>query len=214
MKIKMADKGILKEKGFKYWWINVFIPHYKGQVIAITLIAGLIVYFVFSMVSGSSNSPDFMFSIVTRLPAYNEQGEGLEEFFWEQGYRTQSTVISLNEDMAAMIGNPAMSYELLMVNMINEDIAMFIIGESMLDYFEEQLDGFYLLEQLGLPAVAHNPYLTDLSNVSIMEDLWLNQEPMYGLIRIPRQQRNGLIKPEDTARIEKAVDSLRTLLHK
>jgi hypothetical protein len=212
MKIRGLEAKGGWDNGFKYWFKNVFWYHYRPFVFIGIAVIAIVGFSIFQSVTNPRIKPDFMLAIISGMPVFSEQGEGLDNFFAEFGFNTSSTVIMLNDEISGMGGNPMMGWELLMVTLVNTENAMFIVGESMLGVFEEQYDAFFLMDELGLPAADFNPRLADVSESAIIQDLMMVFEPMYALIRYPQQQRNGSISPEDTARTEKAVECLRILL--
>ncbi|MCL2704199.1 MAG: hypothetical protein FWE91_11425 [Defluviitaleaceae bacterium] len=207
MKERINNKEIIKEQGFKYWFTNVYWYHYRAHTIVGLAIIVFAIYSVVSFVTSREEEVDFFFAIVTVMPAHHAQGEMLEEFFAEHGYRTKGNVMSLPGD-----GSDMATWQLLMVTLVNEQYALYIVGESMLYYFGEQADGFWAIEELGLQASALSPMYADLSETLMLEGLMLNLEPMYALVRAPIIQRNGEFRQPDIERGLKAAEGIRLLL--
>jgi hypothetical protein len=194
------------DKGFKYWFTNVFWYHYRAHLFAGLAAAAVIIYFVYSMLN--KHVPDFMFALVSRNPVFDLHAEAVKTRFNERGYDTLGTALFLSEDNPEVM----LAWQLLMITMVDDEYALFFVGESALDSFEEQFEGFLPMSEAGFPPSALDPRMTEIPGDRIAADMGLGSETYYALIKRPRAENNGTIKPENTARTDKAAECLAGLL--
>jgi hypothetical protein len=195
----------MEEKGFKYWFTNVFWYHYRPHVI---VAAAVIIVAIFLIVDARSGpeGPEFNFAIITGQPAFPLQGIFLEEMLEPKGFNTSSLVLSFAD------GVDPMTYQQLLIVFVDDQYALILVGASMLGSFEESFDAFYSMGDFGLPESDFNPRLLDLTGTALMDTLFLNNEPMFGMIKLPPRERNGQASPASIARAERAAEVLRAML--
>lgn len=193
---------------FKYWFVNVYWYHYRIHTAVTVFVLVLAGFFIHAVVTRVD--PDFMFIVASEEPVIETQGLALADFFAENidvETELQYSVMYLNgyDDYTAA------NWQLLSVALVDAQYSLFIIGESMLPTFAEQLDGFYTMEELGLPSGPY-PELAPLDGVSLMAELSFSYEPMYALVKRPYPDRDSAAEDKNRIRSEKSVACLKALL--
>ncbi|MDR1703734.1 MAG: hypothetical protein LBS19_03490 [Clostridiales bacterium] len=193
------------DKGFKYWFDNVFWYHYKGHLFAGIALIAVIAYAVYSM--ANRHDPDFMFALASQNPVHSMQTEIITARFEEWGYDAPGTALFLNENNPEVM----IAWQLLMITMVDDDYAVFFVGESALDSFTDQIEGFLPMSEAGFPPAGIDPRMTEVP-AEITDGIGLGPETYYALIKRPKTDGDGSVKPEDAEKTNKAKESLARLL--
>ena len=184
---------------FKYWFVNVFWYHYKIHTAAALFALVLIGTSVHSF--ATRHTPDFLFVLMSDEPVFQAQGEALAGMFGEEtGADAVCTVLHMSGASEMSVYN----HQLFAISLIDEQYALFIVGESALPLFPELADGFAAMSGLGLPH-AVLPELAPLEGSLFMREILLDQEPMYALLKRPGREGGS-------ERFDKAAACLRALL--
>ncbi|MCL1807756.1 MAG: hypothetical protein FWG31_08650 [Oscillospiraceae bacterium] len=207
-----AEKRTMSGQGFKYWLKNVFWYHYRLRTFAILFAVFVIALTVYSTATAEKN--DFIFILMSEKPVAEEQAAELAEFWIESidGVTKLSYHALYLHDSSEYAMN---GWQLLQIALISDEHSVFIVGESLTWVFGENNNNilFYTAEELGLPSGGPLPELIPLQGISMLDDLYLNWEPMYALVKRPYYNRDGSLKPETIERSELSIDCLRALLN-
>ncbi|MDR1669816.1 MAG: hypothetical protein LBR76_07655 [Oscillospiraceae bacterium] len=193
-------------KKFRYWFVNIYWYHYRLHTAAV-LFAGLLIAFcVYSMVTRVT--PDVFLTLASDKPVGYSQSDMLNEYVNEKaggGLTMAGSALYLSE-------SDTMNWELLHVSFIDNERYLFIIGEGLRSFFAEQADLFTPAADMGLPADPEIPCLVPLTGAPYLAEAGLDGEPMFGLVKRPAVQKDGLPAPEEKTRQELAAQYLRFLL--
>ena len=201
-------KDVISEGGFKYWFTDVFWHHHKlhlGVGLFVLLLIGAQV-----RAAMQRTEFDFMFAILSHEFVVSEQATMLANILRTQGFDTHGTIITLT-------GDPQWDSAVLqqmMIVAIDHAYAMLIIGESMLDFFNEMAEGFQHMSSLGFVTAADDPRLMDMSESRIIQDLFLISEPMFIAIKYPHRYLHAgvTVADEDLERTFQAREALRLMI--
>ena len=180
---------MIKEKGFKYWFTNVFWYHYKAHCIVGLILLAFIAYFVYERATAPPE-PDFMVAVVTGTPAHSVrmQTEGFR-LFGDMEVNTHISVLLLSESDYVV-------WQQLMITLVNESYALYLMDDTGFAILSDQLEGFYDLEDFGIKST-FEPRIAEV----LLPDIG----PLYAMIRK---------QPENPARAEAAAECLIYLLDK
>lgn len=193
-------------KRFRYWFTNVYWYHYKLQtagVLFAALVIGFTLYSVLTRVT-----PDVFLTLASTKPVSATQTGVLNGYFTE---KSGGDLVIADATLYLPDINTT-DWQLLSVSFVDTDRNLFIIGEGLRETFTHQTPIFVPAEEMGLPADPENPYMIPLSGSSLLPEIGLSEEPMFGLVRRPPEERDGTVEEKDAARFENAAQCLRWLL--
>ncbi len=190
-------------KKFKHWFVNVYWYHYKLHTLGGlfgALILGIMIY------SGVTRvTPDVFLTLASAEPVAFTQSDMITDYLAEKD--GGEMVFASNALQLSEASDPAMaSWEQLHIALIDEERTLFIVGESMREFFSDLTDSFMSAEEMELPADAENPCMVPLTGAPILADVGLVEEAVFGLVKRPPEN------PEDAERFENAIQCLRWVL--
>jgi hypothetical protein len=206
-----AEKPQASGRGFGYWFKNVFWYHYRLRTLAAIFVVFVIALTVYS--ASTAEKSDFIFLPMSEAPVSDAQAVKLADYWIEHvdGVSKLSHYALYLHDSSEYAMN---GWQLVQIGMISDEHSVFIVGESLTWVFNEGNSIlFYTAEELGLPSGGSQPELIPLEGSSLLEELSLNQEPMYALVKRPYFDRDGSLRPETTERSELSAACVEALLN-